>query len=63
VIAEAVGKHDARWKDGSKASRRNDATLNSICTELDRREIDIPENWRIGKTLSLRNLLKKVGNG
>jgi len=59
TIAETVGRHDARWKVSSKAWRRNDATLKSICTELDQGEVDIPESWRTGKTRSLKGVKLK----
>jgi hypothetical protein len=59
AIAETVGRHDVRWKVSSKAWRRNDATLKSICTELDQGEVDIPESWRTGKTPSLKRIRLK----
>jgi hypothetical protein len=52
AIAGIVGRHDSNWENGSRGWRA-DSTLKGICTDLDHREIDIPENWKTAKTPSL----------
>jgi hypothetical protein len=58
AIAAIVGRYDTLWKHGS-AVWRHDSTLKSICSDLDREEIDIPGSWKAGKTLSLKNIKLK----
>jgi len=53
AIANIVGGHDARWKNGSGAWRK-DFTLKGICVALDQAEIDVPATWKTGKTQMLK---------
>ena len=54
AIGESVGRH-ANWKGGSK-NWRSDFLLKSICADLDQTKIDIPKNWRTGRTPSLKGV-------
>jgi hypothetical protein len=58
TIAAIVGRHDAHWRNGSRAWCRH-STLKEICIDLDQAEIEVPESWRTGKTPSLKGVKLK----
>ena len=55
TVADIVGQRYAPWRSGSTGWRK-DSVLKSICADLDRHEIAIPETWRTGKTKSLKDV-------
>ena len=53
AIAKIVERHAPNWRTDCGAWRK-DSILDSICADLDADKISIIDNWKVGKTASLK---------